>query len=181
MNMEIFRNSEFGSIRVIEEDGKYLFCGSDVAKALGYSNPRKAVRDHARGGTKRSIPTASGDQTMTFLPEGDVYRLIVHSRLPGAERFEKWVFDEVLPTIRRTGGYMTPSLLEEAARHRRSFSPLRTSSWRSMRRTAALPGRWNGCGRKRIFTTPLCAPATAPISGPQPRSWAWASATSAAS
>lgn len=54
---------------------------------------------------------------MTFLPEGDVYRLIVHSRLPGAERFEKWVFDEVLPTIRRTGGYMTPSLLEEAARH----------------------------------------------------------------
>ena len=117
MNMEIFRNSEFGSIRVIEEDGKYLFCGSDVAKALGYSNPRKAVRDHARGGTKRSIPTASGDQTMTFLPEGDVYRLIVHSRLPGAERFEKWVFDEVLPTIRRTGGYMTPSLLEEAARH----------------------------------------------------------------
>ena len=82
MNMEIFRNSEFGSIRVIEEDGKYLFCGSDVAKALGYSNPRKAVRDHARGGTKRSIPTASGDQTMTFLPEGDVYRLIVHSRLP---------------------------------------------------------------------------------------------------
>ena len=117
MNMEIFRNSEFGSIRVIEEDGKYLFCGSDVAKALGYSNPRKAVRDHARGGTKRSIPTTSGDQTMTFLPEGDVYRLIVHSRLPGAERFEKWVFDEVLPTIRRSGGYMTPSLLEEAARH----------------------------------------------------------------
>ena len=116
MNMEIFRNSEFGSIRVIEEDGKYLFCGSDVAKALGYSNPRKAVRDHTRGGTKRSIPTTSGEQEMAFIPEGDVYRLIVHSRLPGAERFEKWVFDEVLPTIRRSGGYMTPSLLEEAAR-----------------------------------------------------------------
>ena len=97
MNMEIFRNSEFGSIRVIEEDGKYLFCGSDVAKALGYSNPRKAVRDHARGGTKRSIPTASGDQTMTFLPEGDVSRLIVHSRLPGAERFEKWVSMRCFP------------------------------------------------------------------------------------
>ena len=113
MNMEIFRNSEFGSIRVIEEDGKYLFCGSDVAKALGYSNPRKAVRDHARGGTKRSIPTASGDQTMTFLPEGDVYRLIVHSRLPGAERFEKWVFDEVLPAIHRHGGYLGDSLARQ--------------------------------------------------------------------
>ena len=164
MNMEIFRNSEFGSIRVIEEDGKYLFCGSDVAKALGYSNPRKAVRDHARGGTKRSIPTASGDQTMTFLPEGDVYRLIVHSRLPGAERFEKWVFDEVLPTIRRTGGYMTPCWRRRPGT-RRSFSPLRTSSWRSMRRTAALPGRWNGCGRKQISMTPLSMKKTAPISG----------------
>ena len=55
MNMEIFRNSEFGSIRVIEEDGKYLFCGSDVAKALGYSNPRKAVRDMR--GVERNVPS----------------------------------------------------------------------------------------------------------------------------
>lgn len=113
--MAVFNNREFGSIRVIEQNGKYLFCGSDVAKALGYSNPRKAVRDHTRGGTKCSIPTTSGDQTMAFIPEGDVYRLIVHSRLPGAERFEKWVFDEVLPMIRKTGGYMTASLLEQAA------------------------------------------------------------------
>ena len=110
--MAVFNNCEFGSIRVIEQNGKYLFCGSDVAKALGYSNPRKAVRDHTRGGTKCSIPTTSGDQTMAFIPEGDVYRLIVHSRMPGAERFEKWVFDEVLPMIRKTGGYMTASLLE---------------------------------------------------------------------
>lgn len=181
MNMEIFRNSEFGSIRVIEEDGKYLFCGSDVAKALGYAKPRNAINTHCKGALKRGSLTEGGVQELTFIPEGDVYRLIVHSRLPGAERFEKWVFDEVLPTIRRTGGYMTPSLLEEAARHPEILLSLRTSSWRSMRRTAALPGRWNGCGRKRIFTTPLCAPATAPISGPQPRSWAWASATSAAS
>ena len=113
--MAVFNNREFGSIRVIEQNGKYLFCGSDVAKALGYSNPRKAVRDHTRGGTKCSIPTISGNQTMAFIPEGDVYRLIVHSRLPGAERFEKWVFDEVLPMIRKTGGYMTASLLEQAA------------------------------------------------------------------
>ena len=113
--MAVFNNREFGSIRVIEQNGKYLFCGSDVAKALGYSNPRKAVRDHTRGGTKCSIPTTSGNQTMAFIPEGDVYRLIVHSRMPGAERFEKWVFDEVLPMIRKTGGYMTASLLEQAA------------------------------------------------------------------
>ena len=137
MNMEIFRNSEFGSIRVIEEDGKYLFCGSDVAKALGYSNPRKAVRDHARGGTKRSIPTASGDQTMTFLPEGDVYRLIVHSRLPGAERFEKWVFDEVLPTIRRTGGYesMFQGLVRKYNKHHKPDEALPNITPHTMRHT----------------------------------------------
>lgn len=117
MNMEIFRNKEFGSIRVIEEDGKYLFCGSDVAKALGYAKPRNAINTHCKGALKRGSLTEGGVQELTFIPEGDVYRLIVHSRLPGAERFEKWVFDEMLPTIRRTGGYMTPSLLEEAARH----------------------------------------------------------------
>ena len=104
--MAVFNNCEFGSIRVIEQNGKYLFCGSDVAKALGYSNPRKAVRDHTRGGTKCSIPTTSGDQTMAFIPEGDVYRLIVGSKLPTAEKFERWVFDEVLPSIRRDGGYI---------------------------------------------------------------------------
>ena len=104
--MRIFENEQFGRVRIIEEDGKVLFCGTDVAVALGYSNPRKAVRDHTRGGTKRSTPTTSGDQTMTFIPEGDVYRLITHSKLPAAEQFESWVFDEVLPSIRKTGGYI---------------------------------------------------------------------------
>ena len=71
--MEIFKNPEFGSIRTLEHDGKVLFCGTDIAAALGYTNPRKAVRDHTRGGTKCSIPTNSGNQTMTFISEGDVY------------------------------------------------------------------------------------------------------------
>lgn len=163
--MAVFNNCEFGSIRVIEQNGKYLFCGSDVAKALGYSNPRKAVRDHTRGGTKCSIPTTSGDQTMAFIPEGDVYRLIVHSRMPGAERFEKWVFDEVLPMIRKTGGYMTASLLEQAAESRKYFWLLPTSFLPSMRKTGSSPARWNGCGRKQISMTPLSMKKTAPISG----------------
>ena len=115
MNMEIIKNPEFGSIRMIEENGKVLFCGTDVATALGYTNPRKAVRDHTRGGTKCSTPTVSGNQTMTFIPEGDVYRLIVHSKLPSAERFERWVFDEVLPSIRQHGAYITPEKLWEVA------------------------------------------------------------------
>ena len=123
--MEIFKNPEFGSIRVIEEDGKYLFCGTDVATALGYTNPRKAVRDHTRCGTKRSIGVQTGKKAdgtpavqmveMLFIPEGDVYRLIVHSKLPSAERFERWVFDEVLPTIRQHGAYLTREKLWEVA------------------------------------------------------------------
>lgn len=113
--MEIFKNPEFGSIRTLEHDNKVLFCGTDIAAALGYTNPRKAVRDHTRGGTKCSIPTTSGNQTMTFISEGDVYRLIVHSKLQSAERFERWVFDEVLPTIRKHGAYITREKLWEMA------------------------------------------------------------------
>ena len=114
-HVEIFKNPEFGSIRTLDHDGKVLFCGTDIAAALGYTNPRKAVRDHTRGGTKCSIPTTSGNQTMTFISEGDVYRLIVHSKLPSAERFERWVFDEVLPSIRKHGAYMTKEKLWEVA------------------------------------------------------------------
>ena len=123
--MKIFENPEFGAVRVIEEDGKYLFCGTDVAAALGYTNPRKAVRDHTRCGTKRSVGVQTGKKAdgtpavqmveMLFIPEGDVYRLIVQSKLPSAERFERWVFDEVLPSIRRHGAYLTREKLWEAA------------------------------------------------------------------
>lgn len=103
--LRIFENPAFGSIRTIEEDGKILFCGKDICSALGYSNARKAIGDHCRGVTKRDTPTESGIQEMNFIPEGDVYRLIARSRLPAAEKFERWVFDEVLPSIRQTGGY----------------------------------------------------------------------------
>lgn len=106
----IFTNPGFGEIRTLEtDDGKVLFCGTDVAKALGYSNPRKAIADHCRCVTKRDVPhPQSPDKTieMSFIPEGDVYRLITHSKLPEAEKFEAWVFDEVLPTIRKHGVYM---------------------------------------------------------------------------
>lgn len=116
MKTEIFNNREFGSIRIINENGTLLFCGADVASALGYINSRKALIDHCKGVTKRDTLTAGGVQSLSYITEGDVYRLIAHSRLPSAERFEKWVFDEVLPTIRQTGGYMTDGLLEQAAK-----------------------------------------------------------------
>lgn len=104
--LQIFANPEFGDIRVIEENDKCLFCGTDVAVDLGYSNPRDALRRHCKGVVKRDTLTEGGLQQISFIPEGDVYRLITHSKLPTAERFEKWVFDEVLPSIRKHGGYI---------------------------------------------------------------------------
>lgn len=117
MNITVFNNSEFGEIRTVEENDRVLFCGSDVARALGYARPSDAITAHCRYTVKHSIPhPQSADKRieMTFIPEGDVYRLITHSKLPSAERFEKWVFDEVLPTIRKHGAYMTDNILEQA-------------------------------------------------------------------
>ena len=104
--LQTFTNPDFGEIRTLEENGTVLFCGSDVAAALGYAKPRNAIGTHCKGALKRGILTAGGNQEMTFIPEGDVYRLIARSKLPGAEQFERWVFDEVLPSIRKNGGYI---------------------------------------------------------------------------
>jgi prophage antirepressor-like protein len=99
---------ELEFILATEIDGKPYFVGTDVAKALGYSNPRKAILDHCKGVTKRDTPTSSGIQSMSYINEGDLYRLIMKSKLPSAEKFESWVMDEVLPTIRKTGSYQKP-------------------------------------------------------------------------
>lgn len=111
----IFKNEEFGEIRTVEENGEVLFCGSDVAKALGYAKPHNAISTHCKGVTlKQGNDNMGRTQEMSFIPEGDVYRLIAHSKLPNAQRFESWVFDEVLPSIRKHGAYMTDSTLEQA-------------------------------------------------------------------
>lgn len=104
--LEIFSSEEFGQVRTIVINNNPYFCASDVAKALGYSNTRDAVSRHCKGVVKSDIPTNSGVQTVSFIPEGDIYRLIMKSKLPSAEKFESWVVDEVLPTIRKTGGYV---------------------------------------------------------------------------
>lgn len=109
--MQVFNNPEFGNVRTIEESGTVLFCGSDVAKALGYTNPSKALNDHCRGDLTKRYPIVDAlgrTQEAIFITEGDIYRLAARSKLPGAEKFESWIFDEVLPSIRKTGGYMLP-------------------------------------------------------------------------
>ena len=118
--IQSFADNEFGTVRIIEENGKYLFCGMDIAKALGYANHRAALQQHCKGVVKRDALSHGGIQEFSFISEGDVYRLIAHSKLPSAERFESWVFDEVIPAIRKHGAYVTdtvlnnPDLLEQA-------------------------------------------------------------------
>ena len=105
--IDIFTDEKFGSIRAIEESGRVLFCGSDVARALGYARPNDTIVDHCRCTVKRRIPhpqSPDKEIEMAFIPEGDVYRLIARSKLPSAERFERWIFDEVLPSIRESIG-----------------------------------------------------------------------------
>lgn len=87
-------------------ESKPYFVANDVAKCLGYAEPKNAILRHCKGALKQSYLTGGGSQEVKIIPEGDIYRLIVKSKLPSAEKFESWVFDEVLPTIRQTGGYV---------------------------------------------------------------------------
>ena len=111
--LTVFESPEFGSIRTVEEDGRVLFCGNDVAKALGYKRPADAITAHCKGSVIRRLLTAGGEQSVKFIPEGDIYRLAAKSELPGAERFESWIFDEVIPSVRKHGAYMTSDTLDK--------------------------------------------------------------------
>ena len=113
-DLQIFKNDEFGEVRTVEVDGKVMFVANDVAKALGYVRLADAVTTHCKGSVKCRVLTNGGEQEMKVIPEGDVYRLVIKSHLPSAERFESWVFDEVLPSIRKTGGYHLPQTYTEA-------------------------------------------------------------------
>lgn len=107
--IKIFENEEFGSMRTLEESGKVFFCGKDAAAALGYRDTVNALKAHCKEDgvvIHHLIDSMGRKQAAKFISEGNLYRLISHSRLPSAEKFESWIFDEVLPTIRRTGGYV---------------------------------------------------------------------------
>ena len=109
--LQIFESPQFGQIRTKEINGKTYFSAKDVASALGYVEPAKAMRTHCKNVVAVTFETAGGKQLVRFIPEGDVYRLIVKSKLPSAEKFEKWVFEEVLPSIRKHGLYAMDDLI----------------------------------------------------------------------
>ena len=108
-NIQIFENKEFGAIRTMsDEQGEPLFCGKDVARALGYKNPEKALRDHVSLEDKgvNEMVTPGGTQQAIFINESGLYSLILSSKLESAKRFKHWVTSEVLPSIRKQGGYI---------------------------------------------------------------------------
>lgn len=114
-NLTVFNNAAFGDLRTIEKDGEIWFIASDVAKALGYQKPANAVARHCRYTLNWGIPHPQGKGVLevNIIPEGDLYRLIIGSKLPSAELFERWVFDEVLPSIRKTGKYSVQQRLPQ--------------------------------------------------------------------
>ena len=112
-NLEIFKNEEFGEIRTVEQNGQIFFVANDVAKILGYKNPSDATNKHCRNAIMAWGSDSLGRrQEFKMIPESDLYRLIISSKLPSAEKFEKWVFEEVLPTIRKHGAYATAETIE---------------------------------------------------------------------
>ena len=113
--LKVFSSSEFGDLGVMLIEGKEHFPATQCAKILGHENPSRAVRKYCKGVTKMVTPSEGGVQTTNYIPEGDLYRLIVRSQLPAAEKFERWIFDEVLPSIRKNGAY-TPNLEELIAK-----------------------------------------------------------------
>lgn len=114
--IKVFENSEFGKVRVSVVNGEPMFCGKDLASVLGYSNTSSAIATHCKSGVDVFCEHANGigGTNVRYVNESDVYRLIMHSKLPNIERFQDWVCEEVLPSIRKHGAYMTPETIEKA-------------------------------------------------------------------
>lgn len=142
-DLKIFKNSEFGELDVLIESGKEMFPSTECARMLGYSNSHKAISDHCRYLTKREVPHPQSQEkwiARNFIPESDLFRLIIKSKLPGAERFERWVFEEVLPSIRKHGAYMTHEKIQEALRNPDTVIQLATDLKREMEERRKLEG-----------------------------------------
>lgn len=114
--IKIFENPNFGSVRTVEINGEVWFVGKDVAEILGYSDPQKAVKMHVDDEDKliRQIVVSGQNRNVTLINESGVYSLIFASKLPKAKEFKHWVTNEILPSIRKHGAYMTEQTIEQA-------------------------------------------------------------------
>ena len=111
--LKLFEHEKFGKLEIyIDEQGREWFPATELAKTLGYKNPQEAIRKHCKeaGCVNRSVSYPSGTKQKKYINEGNLYRLLAKSKIKGAEEFESWIFDEVLPTIRKTGAYITDNV-----------------------------------------------------------------------
>jgi len=152
--MQVFENSEFGKLGVLTIDGKPHFPATECAILLGYSKPHNAVERHCRYSLKRGVPhPQSPDKQIevNFIPEGDLYSLIIRSKLPAAERFERWVFDEVLPSIRKHGVFINEDVLRRMREDRAYSEELLNILTAERKRYAVLVGRVEQLAPKAIY------------------------------
>ena len=161
-----FNSSEFGNLRTIENNGVIEFCGKDVAAALGYKDTNDAMKRHCKGAVKRRpLQTPGGTQEARFITEPDLYRLITHSKLPNAQKFESWVFEEVLPLIRKHGGYLTPQKIEEVLTDPDTIIQLATTLKEEQARHKALEAENQVMQPKALFADAVAASHTSILVG----------------
>lgn len=111
--LQVISHPQFGNLSFISIDGREMFKAKECAIMLGYKDTVNAIKQHCKGVVKHHLPTTSGKQTVNLIPEGDLWRLIIRSKLPQAEQIEKWIMEEVLPSIRKTGTYSTEQTYEQ--------------------------------------------------------------------
>ena len=146
--VEKYVHDEFGELEILQAGDKFWFPATECARILGYSNPNDAVTRHCKGCVKHDTLTAGGKQTINFIPEGDLYRLIIRSKLLSAQKFEEWIFDCVLPTMRKHGAYIMPDLLEELQRNTEKNAELLRSLANEQRERIAAEERYRRLERK---------------------------------
>ncbi len=140
-SIQQFQNEEFGSIGILMVGDKPYFPATECAEKLGYTKPHNAISRHCRYSLKRGVPHPQNPAKtieVNFIPEGDLYRLIIRSKLPAAERFERWVFDEVLPSIRKHGAYIIDEILDAAEKSQEAAIELLAELLAERDKTAAL-------------------------------------------
>lgn len=151
--LQVFTNPAFGQVRVIERDGEPWFVGKDVAAVLGYTDTAQAIRKHVRANHKGVVEmtTPGGKQPLTVIDEAGLYSLVLRSKLPQAEEFQEWVTSEVLPAIRKHGGYLTPEKVQEALMNPDVLIQLATQLKAEQERNKALQATAERLERDRDF------------------------------
>lgn len=155
--LRIFNNADFGDVRTVEKDGNIWFVGKDVAEALGYERPTKAVQDHIDEEDKDVVPIQDSigrKQNTPIINESGLYSLVLSSKLPSAKAFKRWITSEVIPSIRKTGSYNKPSKQPTTQQEQRAKAMLLNAQsrqcklWLRLAETTDLPDYKHICQQK---------------------------------